>query len=65
VSKLVSIHGDGETAAAGTSAKGDAKRTKLPRWRNPAKAMTANEATLRAWKKSYENRHGKEKVTTR
>jgi hypothetical protein len=65
VSKLVRAHGDRETAAAGARANGGAKQTKLPRRRNPAREMTANEATLRAWKKTYENRHRKDKATAR
>jgi hypothetical protein len=55
----------GETATALADAKGEGKQTKFPRRRSPAKVMSANEATLRAWKKTYANRHRKEKVATR
>jgi hypothetical protein len=61
VSKLVREQGSGGTTAAGAGASGDGKQTKLPRRRSPAKVMSANEATLRAWKKTYENRHRNEK----
>ena len=64
MSKLVTVHSAGETKAK-AGANGAEKGTKLPRRRNPAKEMTANEATLRAWKKSYENRHRKDKATAR
>ena len=63
MTKLVTVWGAGERPAA--RANGEGKRTKPPRRRNPAKEMTANEATLRAWKKTYENRHRKDKATAR
>lgn len=55
MSKLVTVHGAGETKAK-ARANGAEKGTELPRRRNPAKEMTAKEATLRAWKLAYENR---------
>ena len=57
VAKKIHILVDESSLNEGKSAKG--KKGKPGRWRNPAspkKEMTANEATLRAWKKTYENR---------